>query len=183
MVNYTLFSNDPEMIERFGKYSKITGVIFLIIGLVGIFWPVLMSVTTAIFVGWLFVFSGIMIGWHTWKTNPKDWLGWFKTVIFFLTGLFIVIHPFPGIAALGLLFAIYFLLDTFASTALAFTMRPEKHWWIALLNGILSLAIAIFFLIGWPFSSLWLVGLLVGISLFFDGILLLSLSGAAKESK
>ncbi len=182
MVNYSLFIDNKEMLERFSKYSKITGVIFLILGLVGIFWPGLMSLATAIFVGWLLLFSGFVIAFHTWQTNKKDWLGWLKTVIFIVTGGLIVINPFPGIAALGIIFAIYFLMDAFASTALAFQMKPQPMWWLSLLNGILSLAIAIFFMIGWPFSSLWMVGLLVGISLFFDGILLLSLGSAAKKN-
>ena len=30
---------------------------------------------------------------------------------------------------------------------------------------------------GWPFSSLWLVGLFIGISLLFNGIALLMLTG------
>ena len=53
----------------------------------------------------------------------------------------------------------------------------------ALLNGLLSLGLGIFFFlaIGNPLQTLWLVGILVGISLFFDGIMLLSLSSAAKR--
>jgi len=35
--------------------------------------------------------------------------------------------------------------------------------------------------VGWPFSSFVLVGLLVGISLFFDGIVLLSLGSYADK--
>jgi len=35
------------------------------------------------------------------------------------------------------------------------------------------LALGTIFVVGWPFSSLFMVGLLVGISLMFDGIALL----------
>jgi uncharacterized membrane protein HdeD (DUF308 family) len=46
---------------------------------------------------------------------------------------------------------------------------------------------AIFFIVGWPFSSLYLVGLLVGFSLFFDGLALLmggsTFTKMAKELK
>jgi uncharacterized membrane protein HdeD (DUF308 family) len=145
------------------------------------FYPTVMSVATALFYGWLLMFSAFMIGFHTWQTNKKDWLGWLKAFIFFLVGALIVFYPMTGVAALGLLFAVYFLMDAFASFTLAFELRPSSMWWISLLNGILSVAIGIFFIIGWPFSSLFLVGFLVGISLFFDGILLLSLGKTAKE--
>ncbi len=181
MVRYSLFTNDKEMLEKFSKYSTIYGVIFLLIGLAGMFYPTVMSVATALFYGWLLMFSAFMIGFHTWQTNKKDWLGWLKAFIFFLIGALIVFYPITGVAALGLLFAVYFFMDAFASFTLAFELKPSSMWWISLLNGILSVAIGIFFIIGWPFSSLFLVGFLVGVSLFFDGILLLSLGKSAKD--
>jgi len=181
MVRYSLFTNDKEMLEKFSKYSTIYGVIFLLIGLAGMFYPTVMSVATALFYGWLLMFSAFMIGFHTWQTNKKDWLGWLKAFIFFLIGALIVFYPITGVAALGLLFAVYFFMDAFASFTLAFELKPSSMWWISLLNGILSVAIGIFFIVGWPFSSLFLVGFLVGVSLFFDGILLLSLGKSAKD--
>ena len=36
-------------------------------------------------------------------------------------------------------------------------------------NGVISALLDTLFLIGWPGTSLWLVGLYVGISLLFDG--------------
>ncbi|WP_457607898.1 HdeD family acid-resistance protein [Nitratifractor sp.] len=183
MLDYRLFNNNPELLEKFTKYTKIYGVIFIILGLVGIFYPGLMSLTTVIFLGWLLLFSGFFAGIHTWQFNRKDWFGWFKALIFVVTGALIIVHPLPGILALGILFAIYFFLDAFANGAYAFQMRPAPYWWVALLNGVLSLAIGIFFLmaIGNPVQTIWLVGILVGISLFFDGVMLLSMASAAKK--
>ena len=42
-----------------------------------------------------------------------------------------------------------------------------------LFNAITSLVLGILFVIGWPTSSLFLIGLFVGISLLFDGLALL----------
>jgi len=181
MVNFSVFSNDKEFLEKFKKYSKVTGIIFILIGLAGIFYPVIMSMATAVFYGWIMLFSAFMIGFHTWQTNKSDWLGWLKAVLLFIVGAFIAINPLPGVAALGVLFAIYFFMDAFASIALAFNVKPESRWWLILLNGILSLALGGYLLLGWPFSSLYLVGLFVGISLFFDGVILLSMSKNAKD--
>ncbi|SFV53523.1 Bll4390 protein [hydrothermal vent metagenome] len=94
-----------------------------------------------------------------------------------------IINPITAVASLGILFAIYFFMDSFASVALAFELRPEKMWWMSLINGLLSLVIGIYFIIGWPISSMFLVGFLVGVSLFFDGIVLLSLGSVAKTLK
>ncbi|WP_281951836.1 HdeD family acid-resistance protein [Nitrosophilus kaiyonis] len=172
MLNYP---EQKDLLKKFSKHSKIAGVIFILLGLAGIIFPGLMSLATAIFFAWLLIFSAFVTGYHTYNINPKDWLGWLKAFIFLITGILIAINPLPGVAALGIIFAIYFLFDSFAGFALAFQIKPQKGWWLPLINGILSLIIAVIFIIGWPFSSLILVGLLVGISLFFDGIVLLSM--------
>jgi len=85
-----------------------------------------------------------------------------------------IFYPMQGIAALGLLFAIYFFTDAFAGFGLAFSMKPQKMWWLWLVNAVTSLVLGVIFIVGWPFSSLFMVGLLVGISLLFDGVALLS---------
>ena len=179
MVRYSLLTNNKDLLEKFSKYSKIYGVIFLLIGLAGIVFPYIMSLTTAVIYAWFLLFSAFMIGFHTWQTNKKDWLGWLKTVIFLMVSILMIINPVTAVAALGILFAIYFFMDAFSSIALAFELKPAKMWWVSLLNGILSLIIGIYFMIGWPISSMFLVGFLVGISLFFDGIALLTLGSAA----
>jgi len=184
MINFKALEENKELLEKFSKYSKIYGVIFIILGLVGIFFPGIMSLTTALFFGWLLLFSGFIVGTQTWQLNKRDWIGWLKTLLFIVTGAMIIVNPLPGVIALGILFAAYFVVDAATNFALAFKLRPADYWWVALLNGLLSLGIAIFFVmaIGDPLKTLWLVGLLVGISLFFDGIMLLSLSSAAKKS-
>jgi len=179
MVSFISFVRNKALLDRFSKYSKITGAIFLLLGIAGMLFPTIMSVATAIFYGWLLIFSGFMIGFHTYQTNKKDWLGWLKAVIFFIIGAFIVIYPLPGVTALGIILAIYFFMDAFASFALSFQVRPKKWWWLILLNGLLSVFLGVFILVYWPFSSFFVVGFFVGVSLFFDGLVLLTMGRVA----
>jgi len=174
--------DDPGELEKFSRYTKIYGVIFIILGLVGIFFPGLMSITTAIFFGWLLLFSGFLVGLQTWQVNKKDWLGWLKFLLFVVTGALLIINPLPGIIALGIIFAAYFFVDAFTNFMLAMKLRPAANWWIALLNSVLSLALGIIFFMAIPnpIKTLWLVGLLVGISLLLDGVALVMLARAAK---
>jgi len=185
MLDFKQFIGNTQELEKFSKYTKIYGVIFILLGLVGIFFPGLMSITTAIFFGWLLLFSGFLVGMQTWQVNKKDWLGWLKFLLFIVTGALLIVNPLPGVIALGIIFSAYFFVDAFTNFMLAMKLRPASNWWIALLNSVLSLALGIIFFtaIGNPLKTLWLVGLLVGISLFFDGVMLLSLSSAAKSEK
>ena len=167
------YPDDGNLLKSFSKYSKVGGFIFIILGLIGIFFPSLMSIATVLFIGWLMGFSGFMAGYLTWITDKEEWLGWLKAFALIVIGLFLVFYPMGGVAAVGLLLAIYLLIDAFGSFSIAFTMRPLKGWWFWLLNSVLSIVLAVIFLVGWPFSSVWLVGLFIGISLFFDGFALL----------
>jgi uncharacterized membrane protein HdeD (DUF308 family) len=64
-------------------------------------------------------------------------------------------------------------MDAFAGFGLAYSLREDKHWWLWLINAITSFVLGVLFVMGWPLSSLWLVGLFIGISLLFDGLALL----------
>ena len=165
---------DQSTIKRFKKYAKISGVFFIVLGLVGIFLPYVLSLTTLMFVMYLMLITGVMSAWMTWTTNRNDWAGWLKSIMLIGSAILMLIYPMEGVAVLGLLFSIYFFMDAFAGFGLAFSLKPAKGWWIWLLNAITSLLLGALFLYGWPMNSIVLVGLFVGISLIFDGIALLS---------
>ncbi len=173
---------DDETKRRVAKNAKISGIVLMLLGIGGILFPGIMSLATLFFIAWMLLLGGLMTGYFTWMSDKNDWLGWLKTFILVATGILLIFKPMPGIAAVGLLLAIYFLFDSFGSMAIAFTMKPAKGWWLWLVNGLFSLVLAVIFLAGWPFSSLYLVGLFVGISLFIDGIVLITLGSYLKKS-
>jgi len=172
---------NKALINKFKKYSKIGGILFIILGLIGILFPTFMSLSTLAFVSYLMLFSGISAGVLTWVSNRKDWTGWLKSFILIGVAIYMLFDPVAGVATLGLLFSIYFFMDAFAGFGVAFSVEGQKHKWIWIFNAASSLLLAIIFVIGWPFTSLWLVGFFVGISLFFDGIALLVGGSALNE--
>ncbi len=174
-------TDDKTLLKQFGKYATTAGIIFLLLGVLGIFFPGIMSIAVVFFVGWIMVLAGLLAGYFTYMTDRGEWLGWLKAFILLVTGLLLVLYPMPGIAAIGLLLALYLLMDAFGSAAIGFSVKPMKGWWLWIVNALLSLVLAIIFIVGWPFSSLWLVGLFIGISLFFDGAVLISMGRVFKE--
>jgi uncharacterized membrane protein HdeD (DUF308 family) len=162
-----------SIVSKLKKYAKISGVLFILLGMLGILFPTFMSISAVVFVSYLMLFAGISSGVFTWMSNKKDWAGWLKTFLLIGAALIMIFYPWQGVATLGLVFAIYFFMDAFAGFGLAFSLMDDKHWWLWLINAITSLILGVLFIIGWPMSSLWLVGIFVGISLLFDGIALL----------
>jgi uncharacterized membrane protein HdeD (DUF308 family) len=110
-------------------------------------------------------------------------MDWLKPALLLITGGLVLFYPASGVAAVGLLLAIYLLLDAFGSFALAQSIHPAKGWGWMTFNGVISVLLATLFLIGWPATSLWLVGLYVGISLLFDGWALITIGWMLRQRK
>ncbi|VAW77480.1 hypothetical protein MNBD_GAMMA13-18 [hydrothermal vent metagenome] len=160
--------------SRFGSFSLITGILLIILGTAGFFLPGLMSLGTVIFVAWMLIVGAAIWAVHTYKYNTRSVMNWIKPALLLITGGLMLFYPLPGIATVGLLLAVYLLLDAFGSFVIAQSIHPASGWGWMLFNGITSLVLAMLFLYGWPATSLWLVGLYVSISLLFDGIALLA---------
>lgn len=164
---------EEDLFEKFAKYAKITGIIFIVLGLIGIIYPVFMTLATVTFIAWLMLIAGLMSAYFTWLINKNDVFGWLKSFILITASLFMLYSPIGGAATITFLFSIYFFFNGFVGFSLAMSMRPHKVWIFWLINAIFSILIALMLILGWPSSSMYLVGLLVGFSLFFDGIALL----------
>ena len=171
---------NKNLVDNFKKNAKIGGTLFVLLGLVGIFYPAVVSLTTVLLVAYLMLFAGISAGVMTYKSNREDIAGWLKSFILVLSSVLLLFYPFEGAAVLGLVLAIYFFTDAFAGFSLALSLRPQKVWLVWLFNALTSLTLGVLFVVGWPKSSLFLIGILVGISLLLDGIALL-LGGAFVE--
>ena len=168
---------NKNLVDNFKKHAKISGILFVLFGAIGILFPTFMSVTTVMLIAYLMMFAGVSAGVLTYRSNKEDWTGWLKSFILVLSSFILLYYPLHGAAALGLVFAIYFFTDAFSGFSLALSLRPQKIWLVWFFNAVTSLALGVLFVIGWPTSSLFLIGILVGVSLLFDGIALL-LGGA-----
>jgi uncharacterized membrane protein HdeD (DUF308 family) len=168
-----LLSVDERVFEKFRKYSKIGGIIFILLGLIGIVFPSFITFSMVIFLAYLMLLAGLSSAWITWISNRSDWIGWFKSFIFIGVSLFMLFYPLEGVATLGLLFSIYFFMDAFGGFSLAFSANGKKHRWLWGLNALVSLILGVVVLIGFPFTTVWLIGFLIGMALLLDGIVLL----------
>ena len=166
-------SIDKHDIVKFGSYTFVIGCLLLLLGTVGILLPNMMSLGTVVLVGWLLLTGGVFWAMHTYRYSLTSVMDWLKPALLFITGGMILFNPAVGAAGLGLLLSIYLLMDAFSSFTLAQTIYPGKGWGLMTINGVTSAILAALFIIGWPETSLWLVGLYISISLIFDGWALL----------
>jgi len=159
----------------------IAGILLAIVGAAGIFLPGVLSLAIEIFLGWLMIVGGILWGYYNYRWHGSTFISWLKPLILFAGGILLLVYPVSGIAAITLLVSFYLIIDAFGSFGMAFEFRPQPGWIWMILNGVLSLALAILILMGWPATSPIYLGIIVGISLLFDGVSLFMLGIAMKK--
>lgn len=175
-------NNIPLQAAKFGSHTRLIGLLLVILGVTGFFLPELMSLGLALFMAWLLLIGGLLWAIHSFKYSANHIMDWIKPVLLLIIGGLMLFYPLTGIAAFGLLLAVYLLLDAFGSFSMAQSLFPIRGWgWMAF-NGSVSLLLALLFLIGWPATSLWLVGLYISISLFLDGAALLAIGMAIRKA-
>ncbi len=174
---------DEQKMPSFGRYTLITGILLILLGMTGIVLPGIVALGTAIFFGWLLLGAGIIWTIHTFRYRRRNFSDWLKPFLLILCGSLIFFYPLSGVEAVGLLLAIYLMMDAFGSFSLGKAIHPEKGWGWMIVNGVISLFLALLFLISTPQVSMWLIGLYIGISLFFDGFVLLVIGWKLRQVK
>ncbi len=176
-----LSPNERSELRRFGPWTIGIGILLVLIGMVGVGMPWVLSIVTSVYVGWVFLLGGAFWAYHTFKSHPASFLDWLKPLLLIVTGGLMLFNPMAGVAALGLVLSFYLLLDAFGSFALAKAIHPQTGWGWMTFSGLVSLLLAILFLVGWPATSMMLLGIYVGISLIFDGSALIAIGWAIRK--
>lgn len=170
--------------ENRGWFTAL-GVILILVGTAAILFPFIATLSTEIFVGWLLVIGGIVQIVHAFWA--KNWSGmlWEALVgaLEAAAGAILLFYPLAGLVALTVFLAVMFIVEGAFRAALAFKIKPQAGWGWVLAGGIISGIVGVMIWAQLPSSSLWAVGLLVGINIAMAGWTLVMLAmSAGKEA-
>ena len=166
---------DGAFVKRFRKFSLIVGGLLILVGLAGAVAPQFISILASVFLGWLLVTAGILAGYLVFLSRGRSMIAWLKPVLLVLTGALFLFYPIAGAATLALLLTVYLFLDAFGSLGIGYDLYPVRGWGWMVFNGLISLFLGMLLVFAWPAGSPVLVGIYIGISLFFDGLSLVVL--------
>lgn len=164
------------------RWSIILSVLMIIAGFLAIVVPSAAGIAVTIMVGWLLVFSGaahVVFGWYTRTTGALIW-EWLLGLAYIFVGGYLLFHVAAGLASLTFALAIYLFLGAALEFAMSFKLRPLPASGWLLVDGVVSLILAILIWRTWPSSTPWVIGTLVGISMLFRGVARLMLSVQAR---
>ena len=162
------------------------GILLSIIGLAAMIVPPLASLAITIFLGWMFLVSGIAGLFATyWARNmPGFWWSLISAALAVLAGMILLARPMQGVLTLTIVVGAYFLAEGVATIMYALEHRKElsERWSWLLIAGLMDILIAFFIIAGLPGSAEWAIGLLVGINLLFGGATLIGMALAARNA-
>lgn len=174
--------------EQIGKNWKallIKGVVLVILGLAALLLPPLASIAATIFLGWLFLISGVAgLVFTFWaREAPGFWWSLISAVVAIIAGVILLAWPLQGTLTLTLVVGAYFIADGIATIMFALEHRKKLtgRWGWMIASGIANLAVAAIIILGLPGSALWALGLLVGLNLLFGGSALIGLALSARN--
>lgn len=166
-----------------GNKMTIYGVIAIILGILAMMAPVLTGMWVIILVGVFVLIGGIVrIIWALQAGSLGKGLPMFAIGgLTLLCGIVLLAHPLFASGVLTVLLALYFVLDGISEIAAGVRLRPGPGWGWMLFGGIVSFWLGIIIWRQFPLSGVWAIGILLGIKLFFVGLIMLK-GGSAVRS-
>jgi len=164
----------------------VEGIILLVLGAAAIIVPVIATLAFTLFIGWLFLISGV-VGLITtfWMRNaPGFWWSLLSGVVGIAAGIVLILWPISGTVSLTLLLIAFFLVEGIVTLMYAFEHRAQLsgRWGWMLASGIVDLILAGIIFAGLPETATWALGLLVGINLLFGGVAMVGMALAARTA-
>ena len=180
-----LQSRMRSAVREHWKAFLFEGILLVVLGLAAMIVPPLASLAVTIFVGWMFLISGIaglvLTFWA--RGVPGFWWALVSAILAVVAGLILLARPVQGVLTLTLVIGAYFAAEGVATIMYALEHRRElsERWLWLLIAGIFDILISFMIISGLPGSAEWAIGLLVGINLVFGGASLIGMALAARK--
>jgi uncharacterized membrane protein HdeD (DUF308 family) len=147
------------------------GVVYVIAGIVALASVVLATVATVFVVGVMMLISGVaeVINAFQIKSWGKFLLWLLLGVLYIIAGFITFENPLLAAALLTLFLAFALIASGVMRILLGFYMKSEMPWLGVVLSGVITLLLGLIILIHWPVSSLYVLGIFLGIDLIFAG--------------
>ncbi len=167
------------------RFYLIEGIILIALGAAATVVPPIATLAVTIFVGWLFLISGLVGLYMTYRTRgvPGFWWSLFSAILAVVVGGLLIARPMSGAFSLTFLLITFFIIEGVVSVMFALDHRRELPgaWGWMLASGIVDLVLATFIFAGLPGTAAWAIGLLVGINMTFGGVALVAMALQARK--
>jgi len=163
----------------------VQGVIMMVLGVLAIIWPQISTLAVDIYIGWMFLLSGL-VGLVTMFLAPNvEAFLWslLTAALSLFVGVLLLWHPVEGVVSLTLVLIAFFIVEGIVQIAAAIKHRdafPDSWGWMVM-SGIVDLVLAAVLISGWPGTASWALGLIVGVNLITSGLAITMVAIASRH--
>jgi len=147
------------------------GIVYIIAGVIALGSVVMATIVTVFVVGIMMLIAGVAEVFHAFqiKTWGKFLLWLLLGALYIIAGFLTFENPLLAAALLTLLLGIALIASGIMRIWLAFSMKEGMPWIWVVVSGVITVLLGLIILAHWPVSSLYILGLFLGIDLIFAG--------------
>jgi uncharacterized membrane protein HdeD (DUF308 family) len=163
-------SGEPASLRRHSWLFLALGLVSIVVGVLAIGAPHFWTERFVVVIGVLLLITGVTEVIHAVmvRSLPGFAMHLLAAALYLFVGVFVLEAPDRAAVVLTLVLAAFFFVG--GALRIIFS-RVERFpgWQWALFNGLVDLLLGVLIWRGWPETSLWVIGLFVGIELIFHG--------------
>jgi uncharacterized membrane protein HdeD (DUF308 family) len=169
-----------------GKWGWIValGVVYLVAGVIALGSVVMATIASVYVVGIMMLLAGAFEVIHSFQIKS-----WGRFIFWLLLGVLYIIAGFvafdnPLLTAvwLTLILGAALVASGIMRVFLGFNMKGGTPWVWVVVSGLITLLLGIIILIHWPVSSLWTLGIFLGVDLVIAGVSWIALGMGLRQA-
>ncbi|ETO92315.1 HdeD family acid-resistance protein [Legionella oakridgensis] len=161
----------PADIQRNWGWLLALGILFVILGVIGLGMVVGLTLVSMLFLGILLIIGGVFQIIDVFKS--KRWKGsaWHAliAILYLIGGGIIIYDPFIASTIITILLAAVLIVMGITRFIMAIILRGSKGWGWLLLSGLTASILGFLILIQWPWSGLWIIGMFIAVEMLISG--------------
>lgn len=173
-----------ETFRHASAWSIVWGALLVVLGVLAIGSPFLAAVAVNLMIAWLILLAGVVhliVAFHAHRAGRLLWK-LLVGVAYVFFGAYLLLHPVLGVVSLTLVLASLFLIEGILNVILFFQMRSIRGSGWVLVDGFFTLLLGLMIYLQWPSSSIWAIGVLVGVSMILSGVTRVMLSLTVRKA-
>jgi uncharacterized membrane protein HdeD (DUF308 family) len=163
---------DIDVLRAKWRWIVALGVIYILAGFIALSSVAMATIAKVLVVGIMMLVAGISE-----VINAFQMKSWSKFALWIVLGLLYIVagvmtleNPFLAAVALTFLLGVVLLASGAMRVALAFNMKHGEHWTWVVLSGVVTIVLGLVILSQWLVSSVYVLGLFLGVDLIVVGV-------------
>ncbi|OCG19758.1 MULTISPECIES: HdeD family acid-resistance protein [unclassified Gilliamella] len=175
--------NNFHALKEKSSWFILVGVILIVLGCLALGYQFIATVFSVYFIGSLILIAGLAQTLHSFsiKSFGQSALWAVMGILYIFIGLMSFLKPVAVSSALTLVMSLLLMMSGFTQIFSAMINRNLPRWGWVLISGMITLILGFMVIIGWPYDSLWILGMFLGIDLVFQGWAYVAIGFALKN--